>query len=127
MEAKPISLFTGTEVLRNSYSIKFLAFSPNIRVPLPSPFISALGNLTGFKTVSVELDLGDKKFDLLMEIFLDALEPSLGPGVISQISEGGGLDPLWELTFYPRDHISKAKVTEPSSSTQKDEGEKSLS
>ena len=142
LRAKPISFFTGTEVLRNSCSIKFLALPQDEIELLRSPLIGALKNLTGFKTVSVKLKEPkcDEEDRLRPEqkatcvgpyfgtevVIRNALEPSLGPSVMSEIGEEGRFDTHWKLTFHPRDHISKAKVTEPSSSTQKDEGGKSL-
>ena len=145
--AKPVEFFTGTEVLRNSCFLELYSAIPYVIPLLESPLIMAIKGLTGFKTVTLKLELGvltwsretslmfngrglsdaeyAEEFSGVANAFRGALEPSLGPSV--------GLGPIiirdvfdirlaWELTFRPQDYIANKNRAIAISSRLGDEG-----
>ena len=103
--------------------------TPKAILILESPFINALENLTGFKTVVVKLTThfdklsrilyyicGDPScrdqaagFWMIVDKMKYCLEQSLGPSVISE-ANGEHSTLGWELTFHPQDFIAKKNV-----------------
>ena len=133
--AEPTSFFTGTEVLRNSCAIKLHFCTSKTMLIMQSPFFDAIRHLTGFRTVSLEL-LSRKNqwwpkdaltyigkdpsyadhtigFRTTMDAIRNALEPTLGPSVVSENDTGQEID--WKMTFQPRDHQFKRKDLEAKS------------
>ena len=126
--AEPLSFFAGTEVLRKSCAIELQNLTPKAMLILESPFIDALDNLTGFKTVTLKLttfydewcpedavwyvDGGPSCTDqaagfwMIVDEMKSTLEQSLGPSVIIE-ANGEGSILGWELTFHPQDFIVK--------------------
>ena len=128
--AEPISFFTGTQVSRKTCIIVLHSMIPKALLLLQSPFIDAIEGLTGFRTVVLKLDAyegdwwredalayiqGDLSntnkvvgFRALVEAMSSALEPSLGPSVISKLDSERICWLGWKITFQPR-HYSKKK------------------
>lgn len=145
--AEPISFLTGTEVLRNSCSIYLSPIIPKATLLLQSPFIGAVKGLTGFKTVMLHLFTMKKahKRDgatatdhyTMVRAFTDAiratLEGSLGPSEFSDVRvryfgpaslyrEGQSISLESEITFHPRDYVSKGRNPKSSPNAQGDMG-----
>ena len=144
--AKPVEFFTGTEVLRNSCSIELRSGTPTVMPVFQSPLIMAIKGLTGFKIVTLKLtsdawrwsrdearivnggNLSDadyaEEFRGMANAFRSALEPSLGPSIISEDCDKGL---AWELTFRPRDYVANRNKEKAISSSLGDEGNGSFS
>lgn len=121
--AEPVSFFAGTEVLRKSCVIELGNLTPKAMLIFESPFINALQDLTGFKTVVLKLttfydewcpedavtyirggpSCRDQAagFWMIVDEMKNSLERSLGPSIIS---EANGENSIlgWELTFHPQ-------------------------
>ena len=123
--AKPLEFFTGTEVLRNSCSIKPYFQSPMSVVQ--SPLMIAMKGLTGFKIVTLKLTAHaswvDGQFRDVTDAFRSGLEPSLGPSIIRKDWDYGFVS---ELTFRPRDYIANRNKAKTVSSNLGDEENQSL-
>ena len=116
--AKPLSFFAGTEVLRKSCVVELRDIGPKAMLKFESPFFNALEKLTGFKTVTIKLTTfydGWRSKDaatylgggqaagiwMIVDEMKHRLELSLGPSLISQAN--GEISNLgWELTFHPQ-------------------------
>ena len=140
--AKPVEFFTGAEVLRNSCSIELRSATIRVMPVLQSPLIMAIKSLTGFKIVTLNFrssewrwrredtsifdgaNLSDadyiEEFRAMANAFRSTLEPSLGPSIISEGCDKGGL--FWELTFRPREYVANGNKVEATSSRSGDEG-----
>ena len=129
--AEPVSFFAGTEVLRKSCVVELYDLTPKAILLLESPFINALENLTGFKTVVVKLTTSSGMwcpedavkyieggpscrdqaagFWIIVDEIKYRLELSLGPSVISE-ANGEHSTLGWELAFHPQDFLAKKNV-----------------
>ena len=139
-KAVPTLFFTGTRILRNTCVIQLESCTPKrLALLLRSPFFHVIKQLTNFKSVTLQL-VSEKgwwvqedvdtyleqcyvdhavQFRVLVDAISNALEPSLGPSVSS-----GPRNPIsncWNLTFRPRDYLSKKKSLEAQLGAQKEE------
>ena len=144
--AKPIEFIMGTEVLRNSCSIELDSATIRVMPLLQSPLFMAIKGLTGFKVVTLKLTTPrswrwsqDKvlmvngghqsdadyieEFRGMANAFCSALEPSLGPSLISEDCDEGL---TWELTFRPQEYVANRNKVEAMSSKSGDEGNESF-
>ena len=126
-----ISLFTGTDISRKSCVVELQYCTPRTIQILQSPFFDGIKLLTGFMTVEIKL-LAQKKdwwpkdaltyggedesfrdravgFKIFMNAARTALEPSLGPSVVTERKSKRRFDFSWELTFHPADHVQSKK------------------
>ena len=126
-----VSLFTGTDIARKSCVVELQFCTPRTIQILQSPFFDGIKLLTGFKTVKVKLQAQKKDWcpkDALtyggesesfrdraagFKIFLNAvktaLEPSLGPSIVTGGNRKGPFDFAWKLTFHPGDYVRSKK------------------
>lgn len=132
-----VSLFTGADIARKSCVVELQSCTPRSILILRSPFFDGIKLLTGFMTVKIKLSSqrkdwcpedaltyggGSRSFQdyaVGFRIFLDAvrtaLEPSLGPDVVTEWNGGGRFDFRWNLTFHPSDHVSGRQKSEAGS------------
>ena len=118
---KPIELFTGTEVLRNSCCIKIYSESSRWTSEVQLPLITAMKGLTGFQIVTLKpswIFVGSPR--KMAKKFRRALEPSLGPSIFNTDYKRGRA--AWELTFHPRDYLANRNEVHEVSSSLRDEG-----
>ena len=137
-EAAPVSYFAGTKgVPRKRCVVKLRWCTPKAMLFLRSPFFDAIKRLTGFQTVTLQLSSQGREWCLkdapvyiggdvvactdcalgsrvVAGAMSRALEPSLGPGVISRVEgdELEGMDVGWTVTFRPRDLLCTKKDLE---------------
>jgi len=122
--AGPLTLFTGTEVLRNTCIITLSSCTPKFPLLFKSPLLHAISRLAGFKTV--KLDFYFERFwfsgspqskttydytPLIVRIS-NALEPSLGPYSIDMPVEKIAFA---HVTFHPQDYLTERSLVEESS------------
>ncbi|KAF6239879.1 hypothetical protein HO173_002426 [Letharia columbiana] len=146
MRAEPTSFFTGTEVPRKTCVIEFILCTPKTMLILQSPLFDAIKHLTGFKTVTLKISsirehwgpqdaliyIGEDPsfmdhavgFAAIIDAIGSALEPSLGPNVISEAIVLQGIG--WKITFHPRDYLSKQEKPEAGSGAQLEEAADTL-
>ena len=144
--AKPVEFFTGTEVLRNNCSIELHSVTRTVIPVLQSPLIVAIKGLTGFKILTLKLRLDAwnwSRNDVLIfyeenqsyadqivglrgtaNAFRSALEPSLGPTIISENYDKGIAS--FDFTFHPRDYVADRNKGKAISSNLGDEGKGSF-
>ncbi|KAM0804165.1 hypothetical protein BDR22DRAFT_921707 [Usnea florida] len=126
-----ISLFTGPDISRKSCVIELQFCTPRAIQILQSPFFNGIKLLTGFKTVEIKL-LAEKKdwcpkdaltyggesesfrdraagFKMFQNAVLTALEPSLGPSIVTGWNGQTRFNLTWELTFHPSDYVQSKK------------------
>ena len=152
LAAGPISPFVGQDVRRTSCVIKLGPLTPEAVSILESPFFKAIADLRGFKNVVLCLwaypwdwcpeyvmkYLGGasytdnaSSFKKFVDRLSSTLEPSLGPGVISEAEvddrkffrDRRG----WKVTSRPCDFILKQKKAKAELGTQDDEGNEPIS
>ena len=115
-----IENFTGAQTLRNTFHIQFVAFKPDMIKPLSRHILPRLKDLTGFRTVQVDVCL-EKQYETRMQwewsknmgsegettamveqirqAIRDAMEPTLGPATDI-------IDDFWIcVKFHPRQHV----------------------
>lgn len=146
MRAEPTSFFAGTEVPRKTCVIEFILCTPKTMLILQSPLFDAIKHLTGFKTVTLKISsirehwgpqdaliyIGEDTsfmdhavgFAAIIDAIGSALEPSLGPNVISEAIVLQGIG--WKITFHPRDYLSKQEKPEAGSGAQLEEAADTL-
>ncbi len=153
-DAVAMSFFAGTEVLRKTCVIRFhVPMEPKMILVLQSPFFGVIKQLTGFATV-VLLVLSKEKdwvanwvardvltyigedpsytnyavgYRVLVGAMSSALEPTLGPSVISLGSRNHRYEDEWTITFRPQDLNSKKKNLDPCSNSQVNEVNETVS
>ena len=126
-----ISLFTGTDIARKSCVVELLFCTPRTIQILRSPFFDGIKLLTGFMTVKMKL-LAQKKdwcpkdaltygeesesfrdravgFKIFLNAVKTALEPSLGPSIVTGGNRKGPFDFAWKVTFHPADYVQSKK------------------
>ena len=132
-KAVPTLFFTETRILRNTCVIQLKSCTPKkLASLLRSPFFHVTKQLQNFNSVMLQLVSGEGlwlqedvlaylgegssytdyavRFGVLVDAMSNALEPSLGPSVSCESRYRG--DNSWNITFRPRDHLSKKKSLE---------------
>ena len=122
-----IDRFTGTEITRNYMHI---TFHPTIELEseLTSPLFHSLENLSGFRTVRIDLllDLLSWSFTggtydpqlainhgtKLMQAVTARLEPALGPAVPQHFNSPGDFDYYGCLVFHPHQYMAEKSGSE---------------
>lgn len=108
-----IDSLSGDRVVRHSCHIQFLIHRPNDIDLVTRHLLPRLAMLTGFRTILVQVSLQDgfhlymtnerdgyeARLEQVRKIMEDALEPSLGPAMISYDSL------TISLRFHPREHL----------------------
>ncbi len=112
--------FLGAQTLRDTCHVQFADFEPDMTKQLSSHILPKLGDLTGFRTVLVEICLEEKcharvqrefsqsmgsekkaiaKIGRVRRAIKNAMEPTLGPA--TSIDNGYAIS----LEFYPRQNV----------------------
>ena len=107
-----IEHFTGTKITRNYMHITFYA-TRGLEYELTSPLFCSLENLSGFRTVRIDLlptffiePQLEINFNLRVTQAVKArLEPTLGPTVIQHFQNPGDDDYYRYLIFHPHEYI----------------------
>ena len=124
-------LFTGTDIARKSCVVELQFCTPRTIQILQSPFFNGIKLLTGFTTVKIKLQAqkedwcprdaltygGEREsfqdravgFKIFVDAVTTALEPSLGPRVITGGNKKGPFDFAWKLTFCPGDYVQSKR------------------
>ena len=132
-----VSLFTGADIARKSCVVELQSCTPRSILILQSPFFDGIKLLTGFMTVKIELSSwrkdwcpedaltygGGRKsfqdyavgFRIFLHAVRTALEPSLGPSVLTGWHGKGFFDLAWHLTFHPSDYVLERQKTKAGS------------
>ena len=127
-----ISLFAGTDIARKSCVVELEFCTPRTIQILHSPFFNGIKHLTGFMTVTIMLmaqredwcpkdaltyggeseSFRDRAvgFKMFRDAMRNALEPSLGPSIISGWNCEGHFDFASKFTFHPADYVSERQV-----------------
>ena len=143
-DAVAISFFTGTEVLRKTCNIRFIrSWAPKMILIVQSPFFDVIKDLVGFATVVLHVlphkvdwraeealfyighDASYTNYAVGFRVIVDAmsraLEPTLGPSVISLKNGDDCAEDKWKITFHPQDFNSRKKDSDADSESSVNE------
>ena len=110
-----IEHFTGTKITRNYMHITFYP-TFGFEYQLTSPLFCSLENLSGFRTVRINLlpafDTTEPQLAInfslrVMQAVKARLEPALGPAVIQHFQNPGDFDHYGYLIFHPYEYIAE--------------------
>ncbi len=133
-EAKSFSLFIGTGIPRNVCVVRLVIETPKIILITQSPLFDAIRRLTEFQTLTLEIDGPEFHSDfyyyfsgalsVMAESMKNALEPSLGPSVVSEERLQKFI--RWKIKFRPRDYLAKKTRSEAGAGGQVVEAKEDL-
>lgn len=128
---EPTSFFTGTDFPRKTCIINLDVCTPKTILMIQSPLFITLKQLTNFEIITLELSSPEELWSpedaltyigkdisctnhaaglgVLGDAMRSALEPSLGPNIISVVEETRKTPRCCRITFHPQDYLSQKK------------------